>query len=131
MNSEVLEEPAADGSRGFFLWKLVIAFQEGMHLIVACDTRGLDLMTEKIIFVPESPLPYLVQEYEGSVMTGIENDAEVIAGKIDLTVLHKCQQCQGNAFREGVYGIFSNSISEKVTTRLDQGSIGIVFLYFR
>lgn len=30
----------------------------------------------------------------------IENDAEVIAGKIDLTVLHKCQQRQGNAFRE-------------------------------
>lgn len=33
----------------------MIAFQEGMHLIVACDTRGLDLMTEKIIFIPESP----------------------------------------------------------------------------
>lgn len=30
----------------------------------------------------------------------IENDAEVIAGKIDLTVLHKCQQHQGNVFRE-------------------------------
>lgn len=34
------------------------------------------------------------------IFKGIENDAEVIAGKIDLTVLHKCQQCQGNAFRE-------------------------------
>lgn len=30
----------------------------------------------------------------------IENSAEVIAGKIDLTVLHKCQQCQGDTFRE-------------------------------
>lgn len=61
MSSEVLEEPAAGGSRGFFLWKLVIAFQGGMHHIVACDTRGLDLMTEKIVFIPESLLPYLVQ----------------------------------------------------------------------
>lgn len=30
----------------------------------------------------------------------IENSAEVIAGKIDLTVLHKCQQRQGDTFRE-------------------------------
>lgn len=60
-NSEVLEEPAADGSRGPFLRELVIAFQEEMHHIVACDTRGLDLMTEKIIVIPESLLPYLVQ----------------------------------------------------------------------
>lgn len=71
---------------------------------------------------------FFFPEYEGSVMTGTpishflcqhvpikfrslfillwlifkvtENDAEVIAGKIDLTVLHKCQQSQGNAFRE-------------------------------
>lgn len=71
--------------------------------------------------------PFFFSEYEGSVMTGtrisyflcqhvpikfrslfvllwlifkgIKNDAEVIAGKIDLTVLHKCQQQQGNTFR--------------------------------
>lgn len=30
----------------------------------------------------------------------IENGTEVIAGKIDLTVLHKCQQRQGDTFRE-------------------------------
>lgn len=30
----------------------------------------------------------------------IENGAEVIAGKIDLTVLHKCQQRRGDTFRE-------------------------------
>lgn len=29
------------------------------------------------------------------IFKGIKNDAEVIAGKIDLTVLHKCQQRQG------------------------------------
>lgn len=51
---DVLEEPAAEGSGGDPVWGLVIAFQEELHHIIACDTRGLDLTTEKIISIPES-----------------------------------------------------------------------------
>lgn len=37
---EGLEEPAAEGSGVDPLWGLVIAFQEELRHVVACDTQG-------------------------------------------------------------------------------------------